>query len=184
MAVLSMTVVVGTALSATACATGSSGGGGSKSTGAQPPTSTTRLLEVAPAPDPTTADGVAVRALEEIYTWYPATEAEGDALKRARKWLGPSLIRTLDTPSTGVETPRPQLRWADWAKAGARVEAFAFASGEKAPAGADPNRQQYKIGIEQTVVYPDGRREALPPATVVATVVRGAAGVWLLDEYR
>lgn len=176
-------LVVSVAVLATACG-GSSTGGGSNPSAGQAPTSTTRLLEDAPAPDPTTPDGVAVTALEQIYTWYPATESEGDALRRARKWLGPSLIRTLDNPSTGVETPRPSLRWADWAKAGAHVEAFAFASGEKAPAGADPNRQQYKIGIEQTVVYPDGRRESLPPATVVATVVRGPAGGWLLDEFR
>ncbi|WP_460719535.1 hypothetical protein [Nocardia heshunensis] len=176
-------VVLSVAMLATACG-GNSTGGGSKSTAAQPPTSTTRLLEQAPAPDPTTPDGVAVTALEQIYTWYPATESEGAALQRARKWLGPSLIRTLDTPSTSVDTPRPTLRWAEWAKAGAHVEAFAFASGEKAPAGADPNRQQYKIGIEQTVVYPDGKREPLPPATVVATVVRGTTGGWLLDEFR
>ncbi|MTJ64175.1 hypothetical protein KP696_37495 [Nocardia seriolae] len=176
-------VVLSVAMLATACGSGSTGGG-SKPTAAQPPTSTTRLLEVAPAPDPTTADGVAVTALEQIYTWYPATESEGDALRRARKWLGPSLIRVLDTPTGSVETPRPVLRWTEWAKAGAHVEAFAFASGEKAPAGADPNRQQFKIGIEQTVVYPDGKRESLPPATVVATVVRGPTGGWLLDEFR
>lgn len=125
-------VVLSVAMLATACGSGSTGGG-SKPTAAQPPTSTTRLLEVAPAPDPTTADGVAVTALEQIYTWYPATESEGDALRRARKWLGPSLIRVLDTPTGSVETPRPVLRWTEWAKAGAHVEAFAFASGEKAP---------------------------------------------------
>ncbi|GAB3206438.1 hypothetical protein [Nocardia tengchongensis] len=177
-------LVVSVAMLATACAGGTSTRSGSNPTGGQPPTSTTRLLEVAPAPDPTTADGVAVTALQQIYTWNPATESEGDALRRARKWLGPSLIRTLDSPSTAVDTPRPTLRWAEWGKANAHVEAFAFASGEKAPAGADPNRQQYKIGIEQTVVYPDGKRESLPPVTVVATVVRGARGSWLLDEFR
>ncbi|MEC3918206.1 hypothetical protein [Nocardia sp. CDC160] len=177
-------VVLSVAMLAAGCGGGSTSGGGSNKTAAQPPTSTTRLLEQAPAPDPTTPDGVAVTALQQIYTWYPATESEGDALKRARKWLGPSLVRTLDNQSVSVETPRPTLRWSEWAKAGAHVEAFAFASGEKAPAGTDPNRQQYKIGIEQTVVYPDGKREALPPATVVATVVRGTAGGWLLDEFR
>lgn len=172
-------LAVGIAMAATAC--GGSGGGES---GGQSPPSTTRLLENAPAPDPTTPDGVAVAALREIYTWYPATESEGDALRRARKWLGPSLIRTLDTPASGVETPRSSLRWTDWGKAGAHVEAFTFASGEKAPAGADPARQQYKIGIEQTVVYPDGKRESLPATTVLATVVQGAGGTWLLDEFR
>ncbi|WP_405493433.1 hypothetical protein [Nocardia sp. NBC_00511] len=178
-------LVVSAALLATACGGGgTTSGSGSDPSAGQPPTSTSRLLEDAPAPDPTTPDGVAVTALEQIYTWYPATESEGDALKRARKWLGPSLIRTVDVPTTVTESPRPSLRWTEWAKAGAHVEAFAFASGEKAPAGTDPNRQQYKIGIEQTVVYPGGKRESLPPSTVVATVVRGATGGWLLDEFR
>ncbi|NNH71546.1 hypothetical protein HLB23_17015 [Nocardia uniformis] len=148
----------------------------------RPPTSTTRLLERVPAPDPASPEGVAVEALHEIFTWYPATEQEGAALGRARKWLGPSLIRTLDsTTPTAVETPKATVRWADWGKAGATVEAFTFASGAAAP-GADPNRQQYKIGIEQTVVYPDGRREPLAPSTVVATVVRTTDG-WRLDEF-
>ncbi|MFI6866446.1 hypothetical protein [Nocardia sp. NPDC050406] len=148
----------------------------------QPPTSTTRLLKSAPAPDPASPEGVAVSALHEIFTWYPATETEGAALSRAREWLGPTLIRTLDSTPTAVETPKATVRWADWGKAGATVEAFTFASGEAA-SGTDPNRQQYKIGIEQTVVYPDGRREPLPPSTVVATVVRTADG-WRLDEFR
>ncbi|GAB4585222.1 hypothetical protein [Nocardia sp. IFM 10818] len=177
-------LLVSVALLVTACGSDSGDSGSGTGPGGAA-TSTTRLLESAPAPDPTSAEGVAVAALREIYTWNPATETPGAALARARKWLGPTLIRTLDTPPTGVETPKPSLQWADWGKAGAHVEAFAFASGEKAPNGTDPNRQQYKIGIEQTVVYPDGRREPLPPATVVATVVRSTAGgTWLLDEFR
>ncbi|WP_245722054.1 hypothetical protein [Nocardia crassostreae] len=177
-------LMMSVAMLVTACG-GDSGDSGSSTGPGGAATSTTRLLESAPASDPSTAEGVAVAALTQIYTWNPATEAQGAALERARKWLGPNLIRTLDTPPTGVETPKPSLQWADWGKAGARVEAFAFASGQKAPDGPDPNRQQYKIGIEQTVVYPDGRREPLPPATVVATVVRSTAdGTWLLDEFR
>ncbi|MFJ4655595.1 hypothetical protein ACIP5Y_30315 [Nocardia sp. NPDC088792] len=173
-------LVVSVAMLATAC--GGSSGGGSNPDAGQPPTSTTRLLENAPAPDPSTPDGVAVAALGAIYTWYPATENQGASLARARKWLGPTLIRTLDTPPSVTETPRPTVQWADWGKANAHVEAFAFASGEKAP-GSDANRQQYKIGIEQTVVYPDGKRATLPPTTVVATVVH-VNGSWLLDEFR
>ncbi|WP_245717343.1 hypothetical protein [Nocardia jejuensis] len=175
-------LVVSVAMLLAACGGNSSQGHDSGSGGGHQPTPTTRLLENAPAPDPTTPDGVAVTALREIYTWYPATESQSAALARARKWLGPSLIRTLDTPPTSVETPKPSLQWSDWGKAGARVEAFAFASGEKAP-GSDQTRQQYKIGIEQTVVYPDGRRQTLPSGTVVATVVR-SNGAWLLDEFR
>ncbi|MGY2120860.1 hypothetical protein ACW9HJ_05365 [Nocardia gipuzkoensis] len=146
-------------------------------------TSTPRLLEGVPAPDPVTPDGVAVAALREIYSWQPATEAQGASLARARKFLGPSLIRMLDAAPTAVETPKPTLQWSDWAREGARVEAFTFASGEKAPALSDPNVQQFKIGIEQTVVYPNGRKEPLPPATVIATVVRTPDG-WRLDAFR
>lgn len=149
----------------------------------QSPMSTTRLLEGVPAPDPVTPDGVAVAALKEIYSWQPATEAQGASLSRARKWLGPSLIRMLDSTPTGIETPKATLQWADWAKAQAHIEAFTFASGERPPASADPNVQQFKIGIEQTVVYPNGRKESLPPATVIATVVRTSEG-WRLDAFR
>ncbi|MET8870571.1 hypothetical protein [Nocardia sp. NPDC004604] len=147
------------------------------------PTSTTRLLEEVPAPDPVTPDGVAVAALKEIYSWQPATEAQGASLSRARKWLGPSLIRMLDGTPTAVETPKATLQWADWAKAQAHIDAFTFASGERPPASTDPNVEQFKIGIEQTVVYPNGRKESLPPTTVIATVVRTPAG-WRLDAYR
>ncbi|WP_239476471.1 hypothetical protein [Nocardia arizonensis] len=169
--------VVSVSVFGTAC-----GGGDGESAASHPATSTTRLLEVAPAPDPVTPDGVAVVALKEIYTWRPAQEAEGSSLGRARKWLGPSLIRVLDTAPAG-EVPKQSLQWSDWAKAEATVQAFTFASGERPPAGGDPNTEQYKIGIEQTVVYPDGRKESLPPSTVIATVVRTSEG-WRLDAFR
>jgi|GEM_PF-4492635 len=171
-------LVVGVAVSAAAC-----GSGGAGSDAVQPPTSTVRQLEAVPAPDPSTPDGVAVAALKEIYTWYPATEAQGASLSRAQKWLGPSLIRTLNAPTGTEQVPNPSLQWAEWGKAGVKVEAFAFASGEQAPASGDPDHQQYKIGIEQTAVYPGGRRDALPPTTVIATAVRTAGG-WRLDGFR
>ncbi len=173
---LVVVLVAGVAMLTAAC-----GGEGSESAG-RSPTSTVRQLEAVPAPDPTTPDGVAVAALREIYTWHPAAEDQGASLARARKWLGPSLIRTLDTPP-GAETPKPTLRWVDWGRAGATVEAFTFASGEQAPTTGDPGHQQFKIGIEQTVVYPNGRREPLPPATVIATVARTPDG-WRLDGFR
>lgn len=174
-------LVVSVAMLGAACGRGDRADSGSG--GAHPATSTTRLLEGVPAPDPVTPDGVAVAALREIYTWQPATEAQGASLARARKWLGPSLVRMLDGSPTGLETPKTTLQWADWAAAKARVEAFTFASGEKPPTGGDPNMQQFKIGIEQTVVYPNGRKEQLPPATVIATVVRTPEG-WRLDAFR
>ncbi|MBH0774948.1 hypothetical protein IT779_01445 [Nocardia sp. NEAU-351] len=143
--------------------------------------STTRILEAAPAPDPVTPDGVAVAALTEIYSWRPAEESQDASLARARKWLGPSLIRVVDTAA--ADAPKPTLQWSDWAAAKATVRAFTFASGERPPSGGDPNLEQYKIGIEQTVVYPNGRSEQLPPTTVIATVVRTADG-WRLDAFR
>ncbi|WP_245545884.1 hypothetical protein [Nocardia higoensis] len=170
-------LVVSTAVFAAACG---SGGESSESGSAGTIPTTTRLLEQAPAPDPVTPEGVAVTALREIYTWQPAEEAHGEALRRARKWLGPSLTRMLD--SSPGETPNPSLRWAEWAQAGARVEAFTFASGERPPGENSGAVQQFKIGIEQTVVYPDGRTEALPPTTVIATVVDTAEG-WRLDAF-
>jgi hypothetical protein len=169
------------AMIGTACSPGSreeTGSGASR-----PATSTTRLLEVAPAPDPVTPDGVAVVALKEIYTWLPETETQDAALSRARKWLGPSLTRMLDSAPGGAQTPKPTLQWADWARAKAHIDAFTFASGERPPAIADPNIQQFKIGIEQTVVYPSGRKEPLPATTVIATVVHTPAG-WRLDAFR
>lgn len=159
------------------------GGGDDPGTATGPATSTVRRLEAVPAPDPATADGVAVAALREIYRWGPATEVPGASLERARRWLGPSLIRVLDAPTDTAATPGVSLRWGEWAAAGARVESFTFASGDRPPAGPDPAVQQFKIGIEQTVVYPDGREEPLAPTTVIATVVRTPQG-WRLDGYR
>lgn len=174
---LVVVLVVGTAMFAAAC--GSSGESSDSGAAGTIPT-TTRLLEQAPAPDPVTAEGVAVTALREIYTWQPAAEEHGEALRRARQWLGPGLTRMLD--SSPGESPNPSLRWAEWAKAGARVEAFTFASGDRPPGEAGGEVQQFKIGIEQTVVYPDGRTEALPATTVIATVVNTAEG-WRLDAF-
>lgn len=159
---------------------------------------TTRALQAAPAPDPASPDGVAVVAIREIYTWYPATEAAGASLARARQWLGPTLIRILDAPTvteaiptSGVQAsqapvlsaPKTSVQWARWAAAGAHVEAFTFASGQRAPLADHTDRQQYKIGIEQTVVYPDRHREGLPPTAVIATVVDTSEG-WRLDDIR
>ncbi|WP_084759875.1 hypothetical protein [Nocardia mangyaensis] len=158
-------------------------GGGSDSARPDQVTSTTRLLEAAVATDPTTPDGVAVVALREIYSWNPVTEEPGDSLQRARTWLGPSMIRMLDGSADESDTPKPSLQWADWAKAKAHVTAFTFASGDTAPPSPDPAVAQYKIGIEQTVVYPSGRTEPLPPSTVIATVVQTTRG-WRLDAFR
>lgn len=174
-------LVLSVAVLGVACGRGDRVDAGSD--GVHPATSTTRLLEGVPAPDPVTPDGVAVAALREIYSWEPATENQGTSLTRARKFLGPSLIRMLDASPTGIETPKATLQWSDWAKAAARVDAFTFASGETAPNTTEPNIQQFKIGIEQTVVYPSGRKEPLPPATVIATVVRTPDG-WRLDAFR
>lgn len=176
-AIVVVMLVVGVAMLAAAC------GSGSGPDSVALPTTTVRQLEAAPPPDPTQPDGVAVAALTQIYTWYPATESQGASLSRARQYLGPTLLRALDSPPSVAETPKPSLQWADWANAKAKIQAFAFASGEKAPDTGDPDKQQYKIGIEQTVVYPDGRRESLPSTTVIATVVR-TGGVWQLDGFR
>ncbi|WP_245669139.1 hypothetical protein [Nocardia speluncae] len=159
------------------------GGGDGAGPAGGPAVPTPRRLEAVPAPDPTTPDGVAVAALREIYRWEPATEVPGDSLERARRFLGPSLVRVLDAPTDTAAVPGVSLRWGEWAAASARVESFAFASGDRPPAGPDPAVRQYKIGIEQTVVYPDGREEPLAPATVIATVVQTPTG-WRLDGYR
>lgn len=141
---------------------------------------TTRSITAAPAPDPQSPEGVAVAAIREVYTWYPATEPEGSSLARARRWLGPRLLRTLDQRSEVVGTPRTSVRWSDWATARARVEAMTFAAGERPPNSTDPTVQQFKIGIEQTVVYPDGHTESLPSSAVLTTVVQTPEG-WRLD---
>jgi hypothetical protein len=164
-----------------------------------PPGPTSSFRVPAPAPDAGTAAGVAVLALTQIFSWRPAAEQPGASPQRARRWLGPHLLAVLDQPPTGVEIPKPSLQWSDWAAKGAIINAFAFASGEQAPAPAATGagvptragsstsgavrRELVKIGIEQTAVYPDGHREQLPPMTVIATVVLTSDG-WLLDDYR
>lgn len=185
-----------------ALATASCGSESSNAVSTPPPPPATTGLRNVPSPAITTPEGVAVAALREIFTWYPAQEKPSDSFRRARQWLGPSLTRlangagpasattsavALPPPSSAaaapsVETaPPPSLRWNEWATAGAVVEAFAFASGE-VPADTDPARVLRKIGIEQTVVYRD-RREPLPSIAVIATLIKTDAG-WRLDQYQ
>jgi hypothetical protein len=86
-------------------------------------------------------------------------------------------------PTAGpvLATPVPDLRWSEWATAGATVDAFVFASGE-VPVDTSPDRVQRKMGIEQTVIYP-GRSETLPSTSVIATLVKTADG-WRLDDFQ
>lgn len=181
-----MAVLLPVAAVLAACSLGSTG-----SQSASPTDTSTPAFHVsAPPPDAGTAEGVAVLALTQIFSWRPATEQSGDSLLRAARWLGPPLNTVAAAPATGVPTPKPSLQWSDWAAKGAIINAFAFASGEQAPAppatsavNGELRRELVKIGIEQTVVYPDGHREQLPPTTVIATMGLTANG-WLLDEYR
>ncbi len=156
------------------------GCGGGTDRPAPPPAAAPSTSVAAPV-DPAAAapDAVAVEALRIIFSWYPAAERPGDSLAKARPLLGPKLLAVLDRPGTA---PKTSLEWGDWARERAKIEAFAFASGQRAPLD-DPDRVERKIAVEQTAIYPDGRRVALPPATVVATIVRTGQG-WRLDDYR
>ncbi|MFH5227539.1 hypothetical protein [Antrihabitans spumae] len=133
--------------------------------------------------DTNSADTVAVEALARIFSWRPADEPQGGSLARARDLLGPTLLTVVDGYASDSAPPRTSLQWAHWRDTGARVDAFTFASAE--PSGdTDPARIQHrKIGIEQTVVYPDGDTESLPPTAVIATLIRTSDG-WRLDTYQ
>lgn len=136
-----------------------------------------------PSVDTNSADSVAVEALARIFSWRPADEPQGGSLARARDLLGPALLTVVDANAAASTPPRTSLQWAHWRETGARIDAFTFASAE--PSGdTDPARIQHrKIGIEQTVVYPDGDTESLAPTAVIATLVRTADG-WRLDTYQ
>ncbi|MBJ8342957.1 hypothetical protein JGU71_29130 [Antrihabitans sp. YC3-6] len=133
--------------------------------------------------DTNSADTVAVEALARIFSWRPADEPQGGSLARARDLLGPTLLTVVDANAAASTPPRTSLQWAHWREAGARIDAFPFASAE--PSGdTDPTRIQHrKIGIEQSVVYPDGDTELLLPTAVIATLIHTADG-WRLDTYQ
>ncbi|MET8427827.1 hypothetical protein [Nocardia sp. NPDC004860] len=144
------------------------------------------------APTPITAAGpaagdspeaVAAAAMRELYTLRPASEAAGDALNRIRLWLSPALLDRLGPPAAPVashESAPPQ--WAGWKAAGARVDAKTLVSAERPP-GEALGHASRKVGVTQTVTWPDGHSEALAPFTVIVDLIDASPG-WRVDEYR
>lgn len=125
------------------------------------------------------AEDVAAAAMRELYTLQPTEEAPGDALRRVRPWLSEAMNARL-----AVLPPAPgaSLRWADWSTGRARVDAQTFVSAERPPREV-PGRADRKVGVTQTVSWPDGRREVLAPFTVAVTLV-DVDGGWRVEDYR
>ena len=126
-----------------------------------------------------TPEDVAAAAMRELYTLRPAEEAPGDALRRIRPWLSESTnARIAALPPA----PGASLRWADWSTAGAHVDAQTLISAERPPREM-PAHADRKVGVTQTVSWPDGHHEALAPFTVTVTLV-DVGGGWRIENYR
>ncbi|WP_157129144.1 hypothetical protein [Nocardia amamiensis] len=150
---------------------------------AWPPQSTARAW-----PGPITSAGpvagqsaevVAAAAMRELYTLRPAEEAPGDALKRVRPWLSESMNARL---AALPPAPGASLRWGDWSTGRARVDAETFVSAERPPREL-PGHADRKVGVAQTVSWPDGHRDAVAPFTVTVTLVEVDGG-WRVEDYR
>ncbi|MGW4718840.1 hypothetical protein [Nocardia sp. NPDC004260] len=124
-------------------------------------------------------DAVAAGAMRELYTLVPGRESSGDSLRRVAAWLSPAMrIRIEHLPAP----PAASLQWASWVESGARVEAATFVSAERPPR-EQPGTAARKVAVSQTVRWPDGRSEPLPPFSVAVTVVETGDG-WRVDDYR
>ncbi|WP_280184397.1 hypothetical protein [Nocardia gipuzkoensis] len=124
-------------------------------------------------------EAVAAGAMRELYTLVPGRESQGDSLRRITAWLSPAMrTRTEHLPAP----PAASLQWASWVEGGARVEAATFVSAERPPR-EQPGTAARKVAVSQTVRWPDGRGEPLPPFSVAVTVVETGNG-WRVDDYR
>lgn len=155
---------------------------GASSTTPPPWTTPTPITAAGPAAGDS-PEAVAAAAMRELYTLRPASEAAGDALNRIRAWLSPALLARLGLPAAPVashESAPPQ--WDSWKAAGARVDAKTLVSAERPPSEA-PGHASRKVGVTQTVTWPDGHSEALAPTTVLVDLVEASPG-WRVDDYR
>ncbi|WP_459963945.1 hypothetical protein [Nocardia sp. IFM 10818] len=150
-----------------------------------PPSSTTPHPSTAPtpitAPGPKagdSAEAVAAAAMKELYTLRPATESPGDSLTRIRGWLSLAMLARIGS----LTAPAASLEWAGWAGSGAQVDAKAFVSAERPPS-EEPGLASRKVGVSQTVSWPDGHSESRAPFTVVVDLIDTPAG-WRVDDYR
>ncbi|NMN99308.1 hypothetical protein [Antrihabitans stalactiti] len=137
--------------------------------------------------DPGDGEAVAAEAMRRIFTWRPALDTNPEsALPRARDLLGPTLLAVLDRAAAAQATlvpPRRGLQWGQWTQERAWVDAQAWVSREReAPTDPDLDHLNRKVGIAQTVTWPNGRSEILPSTTVLAQLIHTAAG-WRLDSY-
>lgn len=149
----------------------------------RPPQPTSRAW-----PSPITAAGpvagqspeeVAAAGMRELYTLRPAQEAPSDALERLRPWLSESMnARIAALP----QAPGASSRWADWSSARVRVDARTLVSAERPPQES-PGHADRKVGVTQTVIWPDGHHENLAPFAVTVALVATDGG-WRIDDYR
>lgn len=125
-------------------------------------------------------DEVAAAGVREINTLRPAEEAADDAIRRARPWLSDAFTARLG-PTTEAK-PHGSLEWSSWAQDRARVDAQILVSGERPPTEA-AGRADRKVGVTQTVTWPDGRQQTLPAFTVTVALAATSSG-WRIDGIR
>ena len=147
-----------------------------------PWTSPTPITAAGPAAGDS-AQTVAASAMRELYTLRPAIERAGDELNRIRAWLTPALLARLGPAAAPVASHQAGgPEWGRWQAARARVDAQTLVSAER-PAHEEPGRASRKVGVTQTVVWPDGHSEARAPFTVVVDLAETPAG-WRVDDYQ
>ncbi|MGN2642259.1 hypothetical protein ACTD5D_40050 [Nocardia takedensis] len=128
--------------------------------------------------DGSDVEAVAAGAMREMFTLRPSSEDPNQSLRRARPWLSPAFVARVEQTSA----PGPDLRWASWASAKARVDAAVFVSAEPPPQ-SEPGRTGRKVAVRQTVRGAVGSTEILAPFTALVTLVSTSEG-WRVDDVR
>ncbi|MFD4356806.1 hypothetical protein ACFWPX_29940 [Nocardia sp. NPDC058518] len=161
---------------AVACSGSEDTGGAAPS--ARPPGWPAPITSAGPAAgdDP---DAVAGAGVREINTLRPAQEAADDPIRRARPWLSEAFTARLGPAAPAA---KGSLEWADWANDRAQIDAQVLVSGERPPHEAEGHADR-KVGVTQTVTWPDGRQQTLPTFTVTVALTATSSG-WRIDGLR
>lgn len=134
------------------------------------------------SPQEIDADQTAITAMQMILSWQPAIDAsKGDALVRAKPWLGGDLLAAAEEGKS--VSIRPDRDWQQWAAAKDALTANCARSDTTPAAPAGMRTVVIDVTCRQSVLHATGQSTPRTPETWRATVTRTDDG-WRLTDYR
>lgn len=126
-------------------------------------------------PQPTDPEAVLTAAAEQLFTWYPVSDANrGQATVRAADLLEPQLVNP-------TEKIRADAQWREWADNGMTITASATISPETHPPDT-ADRFSRVVVVNQVETSPSGERD-LDPTVLFMTANRHSDGTWRVSEF-